>query len=284
MVLINLARAVPSAERIVAVLEEEPAVQNEVAAKTLAVRGDVVFENVTFAYNEVGEPVLKDVSFTAKAGETIGIIGMTGSGKSTLMKMLPRLFDVQAGRVLVDGVDVRQHDISNLRQSIGFAPQKATLFSKTVKENIHYGDETANDLDIWQALQSASASEFVKKLEGELDYHVTQGATNLSGGQKQRLAMARAFVRKPAILVLDDVTSAVDSISERKIQAAIREHFNDSTKFIVSSKISSIKEANQILVLDDGAIVGRGTHEELLTTCPLYKEIATTQIEKGGTL
>ena len=284
MVLINLARAVPSAERIVAVLEEEPAVQNEVDAKTLAVRGDVVFENVTFAYNEVGEPVLKDVSFTAKAGETIGIIGMTGSGKSTLMKMLPRLFDVQAGRVLVDGVDVRQHDISNLRQSIGFAPQKATLFSKTVKENIHYGDETANDLDIWQALQSASASEFVKKLEGELDYHVTQGATNLSGGQKQRLAMARAFVRKPAILVLDDVTSAVDSISERKIQAAIREHFNDSTKFIVSSKISSIKEANQILVLDDGAIVGRGTHEELLTTCPLYKEIATTQIEKGGTL
>lgn len=284
MVLIQLARAVPSAERIVAVLEEEPAVQNTLDAKTSTIRGDVVFENVTFAYNEDGEPVLKNVSFTAKAGDTVGIIGLTGSGKSTLMKMLPRLFDVQSGRVLVDGVDVRELDVSHLRQSIGFAPQKATLFSKTVVENIRYGDEDASDGQVWTALDGASASDFVKKLEDELDYHITQGATNLSGGQKQRLAMARAFVRKPAILVLDDVTSAVDSISERNIQSAIREQFDGSTKFIVSSKISSIKEADQILVLDDGAIIGSGTHEELLQTCPLYKEIATTQIEKGGTL
>lgn len=284
MVLIQLARAIPSAERIVAVLEEEPAILNAAQPKKSAIRGDVTFDNVTFAYNKDGEPVLKNISFTAAAGETIGVIGLTGSGKSTLMKMLPRLFDVNSGRVLVDGIDVKDYDVAHLRQSIGFAPQKATLFSKTISENIHYGDETASNEQIWQALDAASATEFVKRLEGELDYHVTQGATNLSGGQKQRLAMARAFVRKPAILVLDDVTSAVDSISERKIQAAIRARFEDSTKFIVSSKISSIKEANQILVLDDGAVIGCGTHEELLATCPLYKEIATTQIEKGGTL
>lgn len=284
MVLIQLARAVPSAERIMNVLEEEPAVQNAATPYKQPIRGDVTFEDVTFAYNEDGEPVLKNVSFTARAGETIGIIGLTGSGKSTLMKLLPRLFDVQSGRILVDGVDVREHDFSHLRQSIGFAPQKATLFSKTVAENVRYGDEQATDAQVWSALQSASASDFVQKLEGELDYHVTQGATNLSGGQKQRLAMARAFARKPAILVLDDVTSAVDSISERKIQAAIREHFTESTKFIVSSKISSIKEANEILVIDDGVLVAKGTHEELLQSSSLYKEIATTQIEKGGTL
>lgn len=284
MVLIQLARAVPSAERIVEVLEEQPAIQNVEQPYKQAIHGDVAFENVTFSYNEDNEPVLKDVSFTAKAGDTIGIIGLTGSGKSTLMKLLPRLFDVQSGRVLVDGVDVREHEVGHLRQSIGFVPQKATLFSKTVAENVRYGDETADVQDVWQALHLASASEFVQKLEGELDYHVTQGATNLSGGQKQRLAIARSFVRKPSILVLDDVTSAVDSISERKIQAAIREHFNECTKFIVSSKISSIKEANQILVMDDGVLVGRGTHEELLASNALYKEIATTQIEKGGTL
>ena len=284
MVLINLARAIPSAERIVKVLEEEPAVQNSNTPVVTDIRGDIAFDNVSFAYIEDGEPVLKNISFTAQAGETIGIIGMTGSGKSTLMKMLPRLFDVQQGSVLIDGIDVKDYDVSHLRQAIGYAPQKATLFSKTIVENIRYGDEHANEAQVWQALDAASATEFVKKLESELEFYVTQGATNLSGGQKQRLAMARAFVRQPAILVLDDVTSAVDSISERKIQSAIAKYFNNSTKFIVSSKISSIKNAHQILVLDDGAIIGKGTHEELLATCSLYKEIATTQIEKGGTL
>ena len=284
MVLIQLSRALPCAERIVNVLEEQPAVLNSEQPRREVIRGDVAFEDVTFAYNENGESVLKNISFTAKAGETVGVIGMTGSGKSTLMRMLPRAFDVQQGRVLIDGVDVREHELSHLRQSIGYAPQKAVLFSKTIAGNVRYGDENASEQQVWQALDSASASEFVKKLEGQLEFYITQGATNLSGGQKQRLAMARAFVRKPAILVLDDVTSAVDSISERKIQAAIAEHFKESTKFIVSSKISSIKEADQILVLDDGAIVGKGTHEELLTNCKLYKEIAATQIEKGGTL
>lgn len=284
MVLIQLSRAIPSAERIVDVLEEPVDIKNAPQAVVKPVRGDVVFENVSFSYIEETESVLKNLSFTVAAGETLGIIGMTGSGKSSLVKLLPRLFDVQEGRVLVDGIDVREYDLKTLRESIGYAPQKATLFSKSILDNIRYGNDAATASEVESALASASAKEFVEKLETGVAHMVTQGATNLSGGQKQRLAMARAFVRKPAILVLDDVTSAVDSISERKIQQAIREHFADSTKLIVSSKISSIQHAEQILVLDDGRAVGLGTHEQLLASCPLYNEIATTQMEKGATL
>lgn len=284
MVLIQLARAIPSASRIVEVLEEESDIQNNQVALIAPIRGEVVFENVSFAYIEENEPVLKNISFHIRAGETVGIIGMTGSGKSTLVKLLPRLFDVQEGIVKIDGIDVRDYDLQTLRLAIGFAPQKATLFSKTIEQNILYGNENANKQEIDNALEAANAKEFVEKLEDGTNYHITQGATNLSGGQKQRLAMARAFVRKPKILVLDDVTSAVDSISERKIQNAIKNRFANSTKFIVSSKISSIRHAEQILVLDDGRLVGIGTHEELLTNCPLYRELAITQLEKGATL
>ena len=285
MVLVQLARALPSAERIVGVLEEK----TDIATPTEAiisqqVNGDVTFENVTFSYSKDTEPVLKNISFTAKAGETIGIIGMTGSGKSTLMKMIPRLFDADSGTVKVDGVPVTRLDVQQLRESIGFAPQKATLFSKTIADNILYGKSNATNEDIADALLAACAIEFVEKLPEQTAHKLTQGATNLSGGQKQRLAMARAFVRKPAILVLDDVTSAVDSISEKKIQHAIQTQFAQSTKFIVSSKISSIQNADQILVMDDGQIVGKGTHEELLNTCTLYQQIVQTQAEKGGTL
>lgn len=284
MVLIQLARAIPSAGRIVEVLEEESDIQNNQAAVKEPIRGEVTFENVSFAYIEENEPVLKNISFHVHPGETVGIIGMTGSGKSTLVKLLPRLFDVQAGSVKIDGVDVRDYDLETLRQAIGFAPQKATLFSKTIEQNIRYGNENASIKEIEEALDATSAKEFIEKLEDGTNHLVTQGATNLSGGQKQRLAMARAFVRKPQILVLDDVTSAVDSISERKIQNAIRDNFANSTKFIVSSKISSIRHAEQIIVLDDGRIIGIGKHEELLTSCPLYREMAITQMEKGATL
>lgn len=284
MVLIQLSRAIPSAERIMEVLEEPVDIQNAAEVVVKPVRGDVVFENVSFSYIEETEPVLKNLSFKVGAGETLGIIGMTGSGKSSVVKLLPRLFDTQEGRVLIDGIDVREYDLKTLRESIGYAPQKATLFSKSILDNIRYGNDEATVAEVEAALASASAKEFVDKLEKGVEHLVTQGATNLSGGQKQRLAMARAFVRKPSILVLDDVTSAVDSISERKIQQAIREHFADSTKIIVSSKISSIQHAEQILVLDDGRAVGLGTHEQLLESCPLYREIATTQMEKGATL
>ncbi|MGM9946112.1 MAG: ABC transporter ATP-binding protein [Lysinibacillus sp.] len=284
MVLMQLARAVPSAGRIVAVLEEEQGVKKPTQFIEHTVRGDVTFENVSFAYMKEAEPVLKNVSFSARAGETIGIIGMTGSGKSTLVKMIPRLFDVDSGVVKIDGIPVQQYDLQVLRESIGFAPQKATLFSKTIEQNIRYGRENATDEEIAQALLAACATEFVEKLPAGISHQLTQGATNLSGGQKQRLAMARAFVRRPSILVLDDVTSAVDSISEKKIQQAIQTQFAEATKFIVSSKISSIRHADQILVMDDGRIAASGTHEELLASSVLYQEIVQTQQEKGVTI
>ena len=284
MVLMQLARAVPSAGRIVAVLEEERDIKNPVECKEHTVRGDVAFENVYFAYTKEAEPVLKNVSFSARAGETIGIIGMTGSGKSTLVKMIPRLFDVDSGVVKIDGIPVQQYDLQVLRESIGFAPQKATLFSKTIEQNIRYGREQATDEEIAQALLAACATEFVEKLPDGTNHQLTQGATNLSGGQKQRLAMARAFVRKPSILVLDDVTSAVDSISEKKIQQAIQTQFAHVTKLIVSSKVSSIRHADQILVMDDGRIAAIGTHDELLASSALYREIVQTQQEKGVTI
>ncbi len=284
MVLMQLARAVPSAGRIVEVMEEPRDIVSPEAPVQYPIHGELSFENVSFAYSAQTEPVLKDISFAVRAGETVGIIGMTGSGKSTLMKMIPRLFDPDEGTVKVDGIPLPQYQIQDLRAAIGFAPQKASLFSKTIAENIRYGNEQATDQQIAAALEAACATEFVDKLPAGTDHELTQGATNLSGGQKQRLAMARAFVRKPAILVLDDVTSAVDSISEKAIQRAIATEFAEATKLIVSSKVSSIRHAEQILVMDDGRIAASGTHEELLKCSPLYQEIVQTQQEKGGTL
>lgn len=284
MVLVQLARAIPSAGRIVEVLEETADIQNPTIPETKSIQGSVTFENVSFSYIKGTEAVLKNLNFHVNAGETVGIIGMTGSGKSTLVKMLPRLFDVDEGTVKIDDVPIQQYELEQLRQSIGFAPQKATLFSKTIAENIRYGQDDATDAQLLEALQAASASEFVNKLPSGVEHELTQGATNLSGGQKQRLAMARAFIRKPSILVLDDVTSAVDSISEKNIQRAIESKFQQVTKFIVSSKISSIRHADQIFVMDDGQIVASGTHEQLLKMSPLYKEMAKTQAEKGVTL
>ena len=283
-VLIQLARAIPSAGRIVEVLEETTELTNPTTPENDTVQGSVTFENVNFSYIKGTEAVLKNINFHVNAGETVGIIGMTGSGKSSLVKMIPRLFDVDSGVVKIDGVPIQQYDLEMLRQSIGYAPQKATLFSKTIAENIRYGNAHATEFELDQALQAASAAEFVNKLVAGVDHVITQGATNLSGGQKQRLAMARAFIRKPQILILDDVTSAVDSISEKNIQRAIDTEFKHATKFIVSSKISSIRHADQIFVMDDGQIVAQGTHDELLQISPLYEEMAQTQVEKGVTL
>lgn len=283
-VLMQIARAVPSANRIVSVLEEKSEITNIENPLKMKIKGEVEFENVSFAYNKNNEPILKNISFKAEPGETIGIIGMTGSGKSSIVKLIPRMFEADQGNIRIDGRPIEDYDLKTLRGAIGFTPQKATLFSKTIEENVKYGNDEANFAQLIEALESSCALEFVEKLENREQHMITQGATNLSGGQKQRLAMARAFIRKPAILILDDTTSAVDSISEKRIQRAIEENFKGSTKFIVSSKISSIRHADMILVLDDGVIVGQGTHEELLENNTHYQDIVSTQLVRGGTL
>lgn len=283
-VLIQLARAIPSAERIVEVLEEQTELTSPEDVVKHPIQGSVTFENVHFSYIKGTEAVLKNVSFHVNAGETVGIIGMTGSGKSTVVKMLPRLFDVDQGVVKIDGRPIKDYDLQDLRAAIGYAPQKATLFSKTIADNVRYGKTEATDQELVEALAAANAQEFVDKLPAHFEHELTQGATNLSGGQKQRLAMARAFIREPQLLILDDVTSAVDSMSEKAIQNAIATQFATATKFIVSSKISLIRHADQIFVMDDGRIVAQGTHEGLLETSALYQEMAKTQAEKGVTV
>ncbi|NLY80082.1 MAG: ABC transporter ATP-binding protein [Lysinibacillus sp.] len=283
-VLIQIARAIPSAERVVEVLGEQPDITNPESPVVKEILGDVKFEHVSFSYTKKGEPVLKDVSFEVKAGSTVGIIGMTGSGKSTLVKLLARLMDVDEGTIYIDGIPIQHYDIETLRSALAFAPQKATLFSTTIEENLKYGKSDASETEIKEALIASNAFEFVNKLDEKERHVLTQGATNLSGGQKQRLAMSRALIRRPKILVLDDTTSAVDSISEKRIQRNLEENNKESTKFIVSSKISSIRHADLILVLEDGRIVAKGTHEELIETSKHYKEIVATQAEKGGAI
>lgn len=281
-VLIQIARAIPSARRIQHVMALENSVTNRAEAKTPAIRGDIRFEHVSFYYYNNGEYVLDDISFHVRPGETLGIIGMTGSGKSTLTKLLPRLYDVNKGQIYIDDIPIQQLDVTTLRQAFGIAPQKAMLFSGTIADNLRYGyvNATANDMAV--AMDTAVASEFVERLEDGIEHNIAQGGKNFSGGQRQRLAMARAFIRRPRILVLDDSTSAVDAISERHIQQALNEQFSDTTTIIVASKIASIQHADHILVLEHGKVAGLGTHEELAKTNAIYQEILATQQEQGG--
>lgn len=281
-VLIQIARAIPSAKRIQAVMHMENSVTNAADAVTPDIQGDIRFENVSFYYYNNGEYVLDDISFHVRAGETLGILGMTGSGKSSLTKLLPRLYDVQGGCIYIDDVPIQNIDLTTLRQAIGVAPQKATLFSGTIAENLRYGKLNASEADMYAAMDVAAASEFVTRFDDGVHHTIAQGGKNFSGGQRQRLAMARAFIRKPRILVLDDSTSAVDAISERHIQHYLATEFANTTKVIVASKISSIEHADHILVLEHGKMVGLGTHEELAKTNAVYQEILATQQAQGG--
>ena len=280
-VLVQIARAFPSANRIQQVLQTETDIQNNKHAYTpTVIKGKVSFNNVSFSYSKNGEYILKIISFCAQPGETIGVIGTTGSGKSTLVKLIPRLFDCDKGDIEIDGISIKNYDLQTLRNAIGFTPQKATLFSGSIEENVKYGRQDATDEEMNTALSSSCASEFVSVFEDGYQHELSQGATNLSGGQKQRLSIARAFIRRPAILILDDSTSAVDTLSENTIQKAIREQYKDCTTFVVASKISSIKHANQILVMEDGELVGKGTHQQLLKDNNIYQEIYSTQVGK----
>ncbi|WP_299089149.1 ABC transporter ATP-binding protein [uncultured Metabacillus sp.] len=283
MVLMQLIRAVPSAARIQQVLETENKLEsNTVSANNFSTNGTIEFKNVSFSYSKNGEHVLRNISFVAQNGEKIGIIGPTGSGKTTLMKLLPRLYDPDEGEILIDGKNIKTINLEDLRASIGYISQKPFLFSGSIKSNLKFGKTSATFEELTAASEDACAAEFIEKLETDYEHQLTQGATNLSGGQKQRLSIARAFIRKPAMLILDDATSAVDARSEASILKALETRYLHTTTFIIASKLSSIIHADKILVLDEGEMVGLGTHQELLRNCPVYQEIYHTQAQKGG--
>ena len=281
MVLMQIARAIPSGERIIDVLNKEVTVKEAENALATPIHGAIDFQNVSYRYYETAEDVLKNISFSVKTGQTIGLIGKTGSGKSTLVKLLPRLFDPTSGEIHLDGKPIKSYALSTLREHIGFTSQKALLFSGEIEKNIRVGKENATTEELQKALDAACATEFVERLDKGIAHELSQGATNLSGGQKQRLALSRALIRQPAILVLDDTTSALDSASEKHVQQAIHEQYQNTTTFIVASKIASIQQADVILVLEDGEIVGHGTHQELLQNNKSYQAIYASQQKAG---
>lgn len=281
-VFVMLPRAAASAERINAVLDVVPDVVDPAQPRTAgAARGLVEFQDVTFQYPGAEEPALTGVSFTAHPGEVTAIIGGTGSGKSTLAGLIPRFYDVHQGRVLVDGVDVRELSLADLRARIGFVPQKAVLFSGTIASNIRFGPDPATDDEMRHAAAVAQAAEFIDQTADGYDSPVSQGGTNLSGGQKQRLAIARALVRRAEIYVFDDSFSALDFATDARLRAALRADLTAATVFIVSQRIGTVMNADRIVVLDEGRVAGMGTHAELLRSCEVYREIAESQASLG---
>lgn len=281
--IITVTKAFACAKRIEAVFEVPTGIhiytEKELGEKGLAEKEApaVVFEHVSLRYPAAGADALTDIHFTANKGETIGIIGGTGSGKSSLVQLIPRFYEVTGGRVLVNGQDVRTYETEELKDRIGIVPQKAVLFSGTIRDNIRFGKQDATDEEINEALRIAQAKSFVDEKEGGLGFVVAQGGKNLSGGQRQRLTIARAVVRKPDILILDDSASALDYVTDAALRKAVRELGEETTTFIVSQRTASVLHADKIIVLDDGEMVGIGRHEELLVSCPVYKEIFDSQ-------
>ncbi|HET7326429.1 MAG TPA: ABC transporter ATP-binding protein [Nocardioidaceae bacterium] len=279
LMLTMVPRAAVCADRIVEVLETDSSVVPPAdPVTTLDRRGELELAHVEFSYPGADHPVLRDVSFLARAGQTTALIGSTGAGKSTLLNLIPRLSDATAGVVRVDGVDVRRLDPDLLWGTIGLVPQKAYLFSGTVASNLRYGRPDATEADLWEALEIAQARDFVEALDGGLDATVAQGGTNLSGGQRQRLAIARAVIRRPEIYLFDDSFSALDLSTEARLRGALAPVTRDATVVVVAQRVSTVIDADQIIVLDDGAVVGLGTHDELLLDCPTYQEIVDSQI------
>ena len=279
MMSVMLPRASVAADRIQEIIDTDVTVQDAAGAKKLeAPRGVVKYDNVAFAYTGADENVLENISFEAKPGQTTAIIGSTGCGKSTLVQLLPRFYDVTEGSITIDGQDIRDLTMESVRQNIGFVPQKGILFSGTIASNIRFGAPDASDENVKLAAEIAQASDFIEEKEHGYDSAVAQGGGNVSGGQKQRLAIARAIARKPKILIFDDSFSALDFKTDVAVRKALGEHVNDSTVFIVAQRVSTILSADQILVLDEGTIVGKGTHKELMQTCEEYRQIAESQL------
>ena len=283
MVFLQSSRASASMKRINEIFDTEINLNDDNAENKdkKVTEGRVEFKNVSFGYsgeNGRKDLVLEGISFTAEPGQTIGIIGSTGSGKTSLVQLIPRLYDVTGGEVLVDGVNVKNYSLKHLREGVGMVLQKNVLFSGTIEENLRWGNEDAPMEDVIRFSESAQADPFVKTFKNGYDTEMGQGGVNVSGGQKQRLCIARALLKRPKILILDDSTSAVDTATEAKIRESLYHDLKDTTKIIIAQRISSVQEADQILVLEDGKIIGHGTHEELLKTCETYSEIYTTQI------
>jgi ATP-binding cassette, subfamily B, multidrug efflux pump len=275
---IMVPRAAVSAGRIREVLDAEPSISDPVTPISPARSGEVEFRDVTFGYPGAEEPVLRNVSFHAKAGETTAIVGSTGSGKSTVINLLPRFYDASEGTVLIDGEDVRALDRQDLWKRIGMIPQRAFLFGGTVTSNLRYGDEAATDEDLWRALDIAQGREFVADMPEQLEASITQGGTNVSGGQRQRLAIARALVKQPDIYVFDDSFSALDFRTDARLRAALARELGDATVIIVAQRVGTILHADRIVVLEDGRVAGIGTHDELMKTCETYREIVLSQV------
>lgn len=282
MVFLQSSRAMASIRRIDEVLDEPIDLSDENASQKdrKVEKGRVEFKDVSFSYREGGEPVLSHISLTAEPGETIGILGATGSGKTSLVQLISRLYDVTEGSVRVDGIDVREYSLKNLRDGVGMVLQKNVLFSGTIEENLRWGDETATEEEVRRAAVYAQADSFVNSFAEGYKTEMGQGGVNVSGGQKQRLCIARALLKKPKILILDDSTSAVDTATEAAIRTAFREDLKDTTKFIIAQRLSSLEYADRILVLEDGRIIGEGTQEKLLASCEAYREIYETQYGK----
>ena len=283
MVLMMLSRSVASAVRIIEVLEEEPDINDPVNPVMEVKSGDIEFRNVNFRYeDDSDENNLENINITIKAGETVGIIGSTGSGKSSLVQLIPRLYDATEGEVYVGGVNVKDYHIETLRNEVAMVLQKNTLFSGTIRENLMWGNENATEAEIEAAAASACVDEFIDRLPGRYEMHIEQGGVNVSGGQKQRLCIARALLKNPKVLILDDSTSAVDTATDAKIRKAFAEDLKDTTKIIIAQRVNSVCEADKIIVMDDGKINDIGTHEELMERCEIYKDVYKSQQEGVG--
>ena len=284
IILVMVVMAKASAERIVEILDEKSDITNKENPVKDVKDGSIKFKNVSFYYSKNGDkPCLDNINLEIKSGETIGILGGTGSSKSTLVQMIPRLYDVKNGSVEVGGVDVRDYDLNTLRDSVAIVLQKNVLFSGTIKENLRWGNENATDEELIEVCKLAQADDFINTFPDKYDTHIEQGGSNASGGQKQRLCIARALLKKPKVLILDDSTSAVDTKTDALIRKALSEYIPETTKLIIAQRVSSIQNADKIIVLDDGKIVSVGKHEELLAKCDIYKEVYESQV-KGGNI
>ena len=279
LVFVMYPRAEVSANRISELLEEEPLIKSpENGVKVTTNKGIIEFDNVTFTYPDGEEPVLKDISFTAKKGETIAFIGSTGSGKSTLINLIPRFYDVTKGSIKINGIDVRDYDLSALRKKIGFIPQKTLLFTGSIAHNIKFGKKNAKDEEVEHSAKIAQAYDFITKKPNKFNEKISEGGSNVSGGQKQRLSIARAIVRNPEIYIFDDSFSALDFKTDAILRRKLKDETKESIVLIVAQRVSSIIDADKIIVLNEGEVVGSGTHKELLKTCEIYKEIASSQL------